>query len=390
MLKVESHGQVFTPPEVVRQMLALRQNAGRCLEPSCGDGAFARQLPGCVAVELDATVAPEGALIQDFLTYGLENQFETIIGNPPYVRYQRILETTRGHLDSSLFDKRSNLYLFFIEKCVRHLVPGGELIFIVPREFIKLTAAAGLNEWLFSEGTITHFIELGDAQVFKNASPNAAIFRFVRGCMDRRMADGRTFDCINGQLLFRAENCTDLTTLGQFFSVKVGAVSGADQLFAHPDGNAAFVCSKTAGTGMTRQMFYNLMSPVLLPHKERLLKRGIRHFNEANWWMWGRAFPENSLPRIYVNQKTRRPSPFFTHRSCAFDGSILALFPTCPEVELPAVCAVLNGIDWQALGFQCGGRLLFSQRSLATCPLPPSAVAAFEQLQRAAGDRRPA
>ncbi|MFC3666409.1 class I SAM-dependent methyltransferase, partial [Uliginosibacterium paludis] len=36
---VEHFGQVFTAPAVVQQMLALRRNTGRVLEPSCGNGA---------------------------------------------------------------------------------------------------------------------------------------------------------------------------------------------------------------------------------------------------------------------------------------------------------------------------------------------------------------
>ena len=39
-LNVESLGQVFTPPHIVSDMLALVQNSGRFLEPSCGNGAF--------------------------------------------------------------------------------------------------------------------------------------------------------------------------------------------------------------------------------------------------------------------------------------------------------------------------------------------------------------
>src|SRR4051812_15356609 len=55
-LDVTALGQVFTPPAVVAQMLALRRNQGRTLEPSCGDGAFSRQLAACVAIEFDARV----------------------------------------------------------------------------------------------------------------------------------------------------------------------------------------------------------------------------------------------------------------------------------------------------------------------------------------------
>jgi tRNA1(Val) A37 N6-methylase TrmN6 len=64
-----------------------------------------------------------------------------VIGNPPYVRYRDIGAATRKLLRQDGFDERSNLYLFFIEKCVRHLAPGGELIFITPRDFLKATSA---------------------------------------------------------------------------------------------------------------------------------------------------------------------------------------------------------------------------------------------------------
>ena len=140
-LDVARLGQVFTPDAIVRRMLALRRKAGRVLEPSCGDGAFARHLPGCTAIEVDARHCPPGALNQDFFAYPESEKFATIIGNPPYVRYQDIAETTRAWLPSEHFDGRSNLYLFFIEKCLRHLEPGGELIFITPRDFLKATSA---------------------------------------------------------------------------------------------------------------------------------------------------------------------------------------------------------------------------------------------------------
>jgi adenine-specific DNA-methyltransferase len=89
--------------------------------------------------------------------------------------------TRKKRLKSDLFDGRSNLFLFFIEKCVRHLKPGGELVFIVPRELIKLTAAKKLNAWLYEQGSITHFYETGDTRVFDEHTPNCAIFRFEKG-----------------------------------------------------------------------------------------------------------------------------------------------------------------------------------------------------------------
>ncbi|MDR0716979.1 MAG: class I SAM-dependent methyltransferase [Azoarcus sp.] len=375
---VTAFGQVFTPAAIVRTMLALRANQGRVLEPAAGDGAFSRHLPGCVAIELDARVAPPGALVMDFFDFPPHERFDTIIGNPPYVRHRDIIPQTRARLDARLFDFRSNLFLFFIEKCVRHLNDGGELIFIVPREFIKLTAAARLNRWLYEQGTITHWIETGDARLFTGATPNCAIFRFVRGDFSRRTAYRRLVDAqwderemahIHGQLAFvHSHLCVPM---GELFDVRVGAVSGADNIFTHPEGNLEFVCSQTAATGATRRMIYDAHHPHLDRHKERLLARRVRAFDESNWWKWGRDYCKSPGPRIYVNGKTRRARPFFTHPCPAYDGSILALFPKNREMDIKrALMLFNNAVPWEELGFFVDGRYLFTQRSLATLMLP--------------------
>ncbi|MCL2524929.1 MAG: class I SAM-dependent methyltransferase [Betaproteobacteria bacterium] len=369
-------GQVFTPANVVEFMLGLCRNDGRILEPSAGDGAFFTLLrqrgADCVGIEVDPRVAPAGAEIRDFFAYPLSEQFDSIVGNPPYVRHQDIAAATKQRLDSELFDARSNLFLFFIEKAIRHLKPGGELVFIVPREFIKLTAAKKLNAWLYQQGSITHFYETGDVRVFGEHSPNCCIFRFEKGRFDRHMADGRIFTEVDGQLMFLRDDHG--VRLADVFTVKVGAVSGADHIYTHPAGNMDFVCSQTVDTGETRRMLYGIQHPHLHLHKAQLLARRVTKFDESNWWQWGRACPFNNDPRIYVNGRTRKTAPFFLHDCKNYDGSVLALFPKNTRIsrrKLIECTLMLNReVDWQQLGFVCDGRFLFTQRSLQTCLLP--------------------
>lgn len=375
---ITSLGQVFTPPHIVDLMLGLRQRNGRVLEPSAGAGAFSARLPGCVAIEYDRRLVAGSVVHGDFFEYSLAERFDTIVGNPPYVRFQDIPEPTRARLDMTHFDGRSNLFLFFIDKCVRHLADGGELIFIVPREFIKLTAARKLNRWLFDSGTITHWIETGDTRIFAGAVPNCAIFRFEKGNFSRQTRYRRLHDAdwemrqfieMHGQLAFAPGHMS--VPLAELFAVKVGAVSGADDVFAHPDGNIEFVCSHTIDTGNTRRMLYNQPHPDLQPHKARLLARRVRPFDEANWWHWGRGYPQSDAPRIYVNGRTRREAPFFLHPAPAYDGAILALFPHDPAMPLTQAVHLLNtAVPWEALGFRVDGRFLFTQRSLQTLHLP--------------------
>ena len=384
-------GQVFTPPAIVDCMRLLVRNSGRVLEPCCGDGAFLRHFPGALGIEIDPRHAPAGARIMNFFALDNRQRFATIIGNPPYVRYQDIAAETRQLTRRSALDGRANLYLFFIEKCLRHLEPGGELVFITPRDFLKATSAVPLNRALFAAGTITDFIDLGDARLFENATPNCAIWRFACGDLSRRtrhatlgVAEGmagldrlrweeRRFVERGGHLLFtRGDYPLHLSDIA---FVKVGAVSGADEIYADEAfGNRDFVCSSTVADGRTRRMIWcepGTRPPAILrAHKERLIARRIRPFDESNWWQWGRGHFQSDLPRVYVNSKTRRTNPFFVHRCTHYDGAVLAVFPRDPAVDVQALAAALNAVDWNVLGFICDGRFLFTQRSLEQAPLP--------------------
>ena len=384
-------GQVFTPPAIVDCMRRLVRNSGRILEPACGNGAFLKHFPGATGIEIDARHAPPDAMVMDFFELPEEEQFATIIGNPPYIRYQDISARTRQLTRGSVLDGRSNLYLFFIEKCLRHLEPGGELIFITPRDLLKATSAVPLNRLLFSAGTITDFIDLGDLHLFDDASPNCAIWRFElnnhrrvtrfsalgygqeASFLERLCWEERRFVESNGHLMFTRHDYP--LHLSDIAFVKVGAVSGADDLYAdETHGNRDFVCSSTAARGTTRKMIWcepgDRPPEALLPHKKRLMARRIRSFDEFNWWQWGRSYYQSDLPRVYVNNKTRRKNPFFVHDCPHYDGSVMAIFPRHAGVDVRRLATALNEVDWDDLGFMCDGRLIFTQRSLEHAPLP--------------------
>lgn len=379
-LDVAHRGQVFTPEWLVEVMLSLRKRRGRTLEPSAGEGAFSSKIPGCVAIELDARLAPEGAIVQDFFAYASTERFASIIGNPPYVPHKSIEPATKQLLAQHGFDRRTNLFIHFIFKSAsEHLDPdGGELIFIVPRSLLKLTAARKLNQWLFDHGTITHWMETGDQKIFHDVVPNCAIFRFEMGDFTRRtfvqtLGDPawheRTFSIMDGQIAFL--NGPMSIRFADLFDVKVGAVSGLDSAFVHQDGNVDFVCSTTRDTGQTRRMLYNTPHQDLEPHKAELLARKIKRFDDKTWWMWGRAYHESPLPRIYVNGKTRRRDPFFVHDCKAYDGSVLAILPKAATLNVERAAWLLNrAVPWDQLGFVVGGRYVFSQRTLTTLSLP--------------------
>ena len=376
MSNVQTLGQVFSPPNIVDQMLALRRNQGPILEPSAGDGAFYNVIPDCVGIEIDRSLVPEGGICCDFFSYPTTEKFDTIIGNPPYVAYKHIESSTKDLLPSG-YDKRTNLYVFFIDKCLDHLNEHGEIIFITPREFLQATSARRLNERLYSLGTITNLINLGDKPIFKGYSPNTVIWRFEKDNFSRNAiydGDERYFKCHgNGILTFENSiNDTNNTLFGKLFHVHVGGVSGLDSLFANEvEGDVSFVYSQTRSTGETRKMIYvDSPTPYLEQHKQELINRRIKKFNESNWWQWGRGYYLSNKPRVYVNCKTRVKNPFFVHNSIHYDGSVLAIFPYDTKLDCIKIAGTLNQFDWNKLGFVCDGRHIFTQRLLEKMWLP--------------------
>lgn len=385
---VKRKGQVFTPDEVVDKMLSLRNNDGSILEPSAGDGSFIKKIrheKGFIGIEKDLTKCPDDCLLLDFFNYSIDNKFDTIIGNPPYVRFQDIEKTTKLLLNLTNFDERSNLCFFFIDKCIYHLKENGELILIVPRDFLKATSSKQLNEFIYDSGTITDIIDLEDINIFGDFSPNCIIFRFEKDNFSHKtnIRDFHTMEIrevkdfvlnSDNQLLFLKDKDKYEygVKFGDLFTTHVGAVSGLDKIFTHEDGNKEFVYSKTADNNKTRSMFHGIKNDYLERHKEELLNRKIKTFDENNWWEWGRNHKESSKPRIYVNCKTRKNSPFFTHKCKNYDGSVLAIFNVHSKnnKRINEIIDDLNAVDWKELGFMCDNRFIFSQRSLQNIDLP--------------------
>lgn len=355
-------GQFFSPKILVDKCISLIKNKnGRILEPSCGDLAFKKCLnENAVFIEIDKSLVKDKRVLNiDFFNYPRSEKFDTIIGNPPYVDNKFLTITHKTDIKVE-----ANLYLYFIEKCFHHLKDNAELIFIVPRDFIKLTSARYTNNLLLKYGTITHFYDYGDERLFSEACPNICIFRYEKGNFSYKTKTfkGEKFLLINDGIICFS-NTLNVRSLGDFFDIKVGAVSGKDELFVNENGDE-FVYSQTAKTGKLKKMIYERYDKELEKFKDILINRKIKNFNENNWWGWGRAinFRENEV-RIYVNCKTRNKNPFFVSDCKKWDGSVLALFPKVP-LNLEKTVEQLNSLDWEQMGFMTGGRYIFAQKSL--------------------------
>ena len=345
-------GQYFTHSNVLRDFvfICVRNRGERLLEPSFGAGhlllAFKDLDPNYPmdCYELDPTIPPvvefnshQTVSYADFITaqFG-STTYRTIIGNPPYVKH-----------------RAGNLYIQFIEKCVGLLAPGGELVFIVPSDFLKQTRSSAILTRMMQEGCFTDVLFPHNERLFDGAAIDVMVFRYEKGVQSRiTRVNGTPRTCqIQGGIISFTDQAVHGTPLSDLFNVYVGLVSGMDAVYKAPFGNVRIFTDKDVTTPFILVDTYPSgnaqIDAHLLTHKDALMGRKIRKFGETNWFEWGaprnkRAMDEHAgKPCIYVRNLTRQSEVAFAGTVSYFGGALLCLVPKQPT-DLAPILAHLN------------------------------------------------
>lgn len=147
------NGAYYTPEAVAELLVrsAVRAPSDRLLDPACGDGRFLAHHANSEGVERDGQAASTAcqrapsarihneeffAWAQRAATAG--EQFDCVVGNPPFIRYQtfsgeiraRALALCKAHGVS--FSALSASWAPFLVVAASLLRPGGRLAFVVP------------------------------------------------------------------------------------------------------------------------------------------------------------------------------------------------------------------------------------------------------------------
>lgn len=188
-------GQYFTPTPIAELMVGMMTSPkdGAILEPSSGTGVFLDALTKAgfqnpEGVEIDTALAhhPTAPVHnQSFITWEPTKPYNSVIGNPPYIRWRDLDDRSKEELQQhelwgTLFTYLTDYLTVFIAKSVQHLAPGGELLFITPRFWMHTQGSAGLRNWLLKHGTITDIVDFDEATVFPGVSSSIIIFRYVK------------------------------------------------------------------------------------------------------------------------------------------------------------------------------------------------------------------
>ncbi len=195
MAKKKDLGQYFTPGHVAEFMVSLSSipKTGSVLEPSCGEGIFLKKVQEAgykkvIGYEIDPSIKPlvdSDIRFESFVSADLNEKFDLVIGNPPYIRWKNLNADLKSELENnSLWNKYFNSlcdYLcIFVLKSVEALKDGGELIFITPEYWINTKHAEVLRNYLIQNGYFNDIIHFNETPIFDKVASSILIFKFTK------------------------------------------------------------------------------------------------------------------------------------------------------------------------------------------------------------------
>jgi tRNA1(Val) A37 N6-methylase TrmN6 len=161
----QKFGIFFTPGNVIDYVFKFTKRivkkTASVLEPSAGSGEFLRvfcnhyhhvdayEINDLCIESLRAHFPNSKIHHQDFLKSTVKQQYDLIIGNPPYFTVKRSdysIPNTQG---------RPNIYVLFILKCLELLKPNtGVLSFVLPTNFLNSSYYDGVRRYINETCTI--------------------------------------------------------------------------------------------------------------------------------------------------------------------------------------------------------------------------------------------
>lgn len=375
-----SLGQYFTTNKELKEKLFefILNEPSNILEPSIGQGDLITfitdKIPNITfdmyeideKIKLLDNIEKDNVVYGDFMNQKIIKKYKTIVGNPPYIR-----------------TKKGNLYIDFTEKCYNLLDENGELIFIIPSDFFKLTSAAKLLNDMMINGTFTHIFHPHNEKMFANASIDVIIFRYFRNSLiEKKILYNDKLLYItnnNGLITFCEEENNNCFMFQDYFDIYVGIVSGKEEVYKNEKlGNIEVL----NGQDKVEKYIYienypcenDNINKCLLQNKQVLINRKIKKFTEKNWFEFGATRNINNVLKnlgrdcIYIYNLTRKSNVAFLGKVQYFGGGLLILIPK-KECNLNNIISYMNSNTFKD-NFMFSGRFKIGHRSLSNSSIP--------------------
>ena len=213
------NGAFFTPTYVVEFIIkSISPQANeKCLDPSCGSGAFLvglveyfrkkynksvkeiiqKNIYGSDILEYNVRRAKIilsiyglinneiieetdfNIFFQDSLQVKWSVKFDVIVGNPPYVKYQDLTDANRHELIKkwdTINNGTFNMYFAFFELGYNLLNKGGRLGYITPNNYFTSLSALPLRQFFQRKKCISRIIDFTHKKVFEAQTYTAITF----------------------------------------------------------------------------------------------------------------------------------------------------------------------------------------------------------------------
>jgi adenine-specific DNA-methyltransferase len=381
MIAKNNLGQYFTTNIELKEKIYefILNKPSIILEPSIGQGDLitfiADKIPDIIfdmyeidkEIKLLDNIQKDKIIYGDFMTQIITKTYKTIIGNPPYIR-----------------TKKGNLYIDFIEKCYYLLDnEDGELIFIVPSDFLKLTSSSTILNIMMINGTFTHIFHPHNEKMFKNACIDIIIFRYCKNkLIEKKVLYNDKLLYItnnNGLITFNEEINNNTITFNDYFDIYVGLVNGKEEVYKNEElGNIEVL----NGENKINKYIYiekfpcenDKINEYLLKYKKVLIERKIRKFNENNWFEWGAPRNiktiNNNIEKecIYIYNLSRKSNIAFIGKVNYFGGGLIILIPKKP-CNLYNIISYINSDKFKN-NFIFSGRVKIGHRQICNSYIP--------------------
>lgn len=227
------NGAFFTPTYIVDFIIneVKPKDKDKNLDPSCGCGAFliglaeyyktkykksikktvqenifgsdildynihrAKLLLTIFALQNDENLEESdfNLYVQDSLKAKWHNEFDNVVGNPPYVKFQDLTEENRTYLAknwSSIEGGTFNLYFAFFELGHKLLTSTGKLGYITPNNYFTSIAGVSIRKYFQQKKCVTRIIDFSHRKVFDAQTYTALTF------LNKKENEALTFDRI--------------------------------------------------------------------------------------------------------------------------------------------------------------------------------------------------
>lgn len=230
------NGAFFTPTYIVDFIIkeVAPENNDKCLDPSCGCGAFLIGLVEYYQKTFNKSVKKiinENIYGSDILDYNVNrskiilslfallnneiieesdfniyhqdslkakwsNKFEIVVGNPPYVKFQDLSDNNRFFLMNnwkSIENGTFNLYFAFFELGHKLLTTNGKLGYITPNNYFTSLAGLSLRQYFLQNKCVTKIVDFRHKKVFDAQTYTAITF------LDNKKNESILFDKIKDE-----------------------------------------------------------------------------------------------------------------------------------------------------------------------------------------------